>query len=275
MTARQLAANRVIKPWGRRTLTDGFDPVGNNDGPVGEVWFGQGDAAAPLLAKYLFTSERLSIQVHPDDTAARAAGYPRGKDEAWMILAAEAGATVALGPKHPTSRAALHAAAADGTIESLLEWRPVMARDAIYSPAGTVHALGAGLTLIEIQQNVDLTYRLYDYGRPRALSLDAGIAAACLEPCVPAIGHLQTGAGRHLIASGAAFTVEQWKGGSHHVSLDGAGTILVPIAGSGRIDGQPFRAGQCWSLSDDVAIELDDESDILIAYPPEVVPSFK
>src|SRR3546814_2738640 len=91
----------------------------------------------------------------------------RGKDEAWLILAAEPDSTIALGTKRPVGREELRDAALDGSIEDLLDWKPVKAGDFYYSPAGTVHAIGAGITLIEVQQNVDLTYRLYDYGRPR------------------------------------------------------------------------------------------------------------
>ena len=105
MTATLLATKRVEKPWGRHTLWPGFsDPAPGGD-PVGEVWFQTPDAGTPdLLIKYLFTSERLSVQDHPDDEAARAAGYPRGKDECWVILDAEPGATIALGTKEPTTR---------------------------------------------------------------------------------------------------------------------------------------------------------------------------
>lgn len=187
MAAILLATHRVEKPWGRHQLWPGFaDPAPDGE-PVGEVWFQTPGPEEPeLLVKYIFTSEKLSIQVHPDDAQARAAGYARGKDECWVILDAEPDATIALGTHDVVGAEQLRAAALDGSIEELVDWKPVQAGDFYYSGAGTVHAIGAGITLVEIQQNVDLTYRLYDYGRPRELHLDEGVAVSDARPFVPA-----------------------------------------------------------------------------------------
>ena len=163
--ATKLTTRRIEKVWGRHQLSPWFPDAPAEGEPVGEVWYemeGVPADAPELLVKFLFTSEKLSIQVHPGDAAARASGYPRGKDEAWLVLAAEPQATIALGLKREVSRDALRAAALDGSIETLVEWRPVKAGDVIYSPAGTVHAIGPGLAIVEVQQNLDLTYRLYD-----------------------------------------------------------------------------------------------------------------
>lgn len=165
----------VEKPWGRTPLPSIFDaPSGQR---IGEVWFTGGEDL-PLLAKYIFTSERLSIQVHPNDEQARARGLAQGKNESWYILEAEPGATLGLGLKRQVSSGELRAAALDGSIEDLLDWRAVKRGDFFYVPSGTVHAIGAGISLVEFQQNADVTYRLYDYGRPRELHLDDGIAVA-------------------------------------------------------------------------------------------------
>jgi mannose-6-phosphate isomerase len=175
----KLERRYVEKPWGRTELPPMFDaPAGKR---IGEVWF-TGAPDKPLLVKYLFTSERLSIQVHPDDEQARARGLPRGKSECWYILDAESGATLGLGLKREVGAGELHAAALDGSIEQLMDWRPVRAGDFFMVPAGTIHAVGAGISLLEFQQNSDVTYRLYDYGRPRELHLDEGIAVARAEP---------------------------------------------------------------------------------------------
>ena len=123
MTATRLRAVPVERVWGRTDIPAGFPRLGD-DVPVGEIWF-EPPADAALLVKYLFTAERLSIQVHPDDAAARARGLPRGKDEAWYVLDAEPGARIGLGLTHEVSREALRAAALDGSIEQLLDWRPV------------------------------------------------------------------------------------------------------------------------------------------------------
>ena len=123
MTATRLRAVPVERVWGRHDIPAGFPRLGQGL-PVGEIWF-EPPADAPLLVKYLFTAERLSIQVHPDDAAARAGGFPRGKDEAWYIVDAEPGARIGLGLTHTVSREALCAAALDGSIETLLDWRAV------------------------------------------------------------------------------------------------------------------------------------------------------
>ena len=171
----KLTREYVEKPWGSTSLPPMFDAPGGKR--IGEIWF-TGDANLPLLAKYIFTSERLSIQVHPNDDEAKARGLRSGKTECWYILDAEPGAAIGLGLIHHVDPPALRAAALDGTIEQLINWRPVKNGEFILVPPGTIHAIGAGITLLEFQQNADVTYRLYDYGRPRELHLDDGMSVA-------------------------------------------------------------------------------------------------
>ena len=114
----------VEKPWGRFVLPPIFDDP--HEGRIGEVWFTNG-TELPLLAKYIFTSERLSIQVHPSDDQAKARGLVQGKTECWTILDAEPGATIGIGLKHELSANELRNAALDGSIEHLIDWRPVEA----------------------------------------------------------------------------------------------------------------------------------------------------
>lgn len=268
MTATKLSTTRVEKPWGRHRLWPGFDDPPAGAAPVGEIWFdAQGAAEPDLLVKYLFTSEKLSVQVHPDDAQANAAGFARGKDEAWVILDAEPGATIALGTRQPLDGAALRAAALDGSIVGLLDWKPVAPGDVFYSPAGTVHAIGAGITLVEVQQNVDLTYRLYDYGRPRALHLEAAVAVARAVPFVPHAAPGDAGDGRHILVAGPKFVLERWSGGEREVSLPpGAEAWLVPLAGAGRVDGAAWRAGECWMIAGGALVTAAPGSDMLLAY---------
>ena len=271
MPAVQLTTRRIEKPWGRRDLWPGFGDVPPGGAPVGEIWFEhEGAAAEPdLLVKYLFTSEKLSIQVHPDDQAARAHGYKRGKDEAWLILAAAPDAVIGLGLREAVSREALRAAALDGSIEDLLDWRSVKAGDVFYSPAGTVHAIGPGLTLVEVQQNVDLTYRLYDYGRPRELHLDDGIAVADPVPYVAAFLPREIAHGRRILADGPAFVLERWTGtGQAQLTPQpDRPLLLMPLAGTMAIDGAPLEAGTVWSVDTPVALESGADADLLVAYP--------
>ena len=156
------------KIWGSTRLEPWFP---NSERKIGEVWF-EGVDHLPLLIKFLFTSEKLSVQVHPDDDYARVHHDSRGKTEMWHILAAEPGARIAAGFREPITTDQLTAAALSGEIEDLLAWFEAMPGDTFFIPAGTVHAIGAGLVLCEIQQHSDVTYRLYDYGRPRELHLD-------------------------------------------------------------------------------------------------------
>ncbi len=272
MPADLLVTRRVEKPWGRTRLWPGFADPSPGAAPIGEVWFQQRDRGdSALLVKYLFTSDKLSVQVHPDDAAARAAGFPRGKDEAWLILAAEPGATIALGTTAPMTRAALHAAALDGSIEALLDWKPVKAGDFIYSVAGTVHAIGPGLTLVEVQQNLDLTWRLYDYGSGRDLHLDVGVAVADPMPFMPLPTPAPAGEGREILAEGPKFVVERWPAGDRTMTLPAGLTgWLVPMAGAGMVDGVAWHAGECLTVTGRFALTAAPGSDLLFAYPGDV-----
>ena len=266
MVSARLSTIRVEKPWGRHTLWPGFADPAPDGMPVGEILFDAPAGCDPeLLVKYLFTSERLSIQVHPDDAQARAKGFARGKDEVWVVLDAAPESRIALGTIRPLSREVLRAAALDGSIEALVDWKPVVAGDVIYSPANTIHAIGAGITLIEVQQNVDLTYRLYDYGRPRELHLEDGVSVSDPVPfAMPALGR-EISRGRQVLASSGKFILERWTwSGARELKLDGDGW-LVPVIGSGRLDGSTFVAGECWMIEKTANVSIDPDSVILFA----------
>lgn len=269
MPAFLLATRRVEKPWGRHRLWPGFADPAADGAPVGEIWF-QAPAGAPadLLVKYLFTGEKLSVQVHPDDDHARAHGLAHGKDECWLILDAAPDSTIALGPREPVAADALRAAALDGTIEARLDWKPVRPGDFLYVPAGTIHAIGAGITLIEVQQNSDTTYRLYDYGRPRDLHLDDALAVAHRTPYVAARAPAVIAPDRMLLVEGPKFVLERRKGGRHDFTLPpGVAGWLVVVAGDGVVDGVAFGAGECLRLDGACALEASMGSDLLLAYP--------
>lgn len=257
----KLTTRIVPKPWGRTDIPARFAaPAGER---IGEIWFEHpayepGTEPLALMIKYLFTSERLSVQVHPNDMQAQAAGYAHGKEEMWIILDAEPGATLGVGLTRDVDAATLRAAAADGSIAELLDWRTVRAGDVLYNPAGTIHALGAGITVIEVQQAVDLTYRLYDYGRPRELHLDAGIAVA--EGKVhadPRDGRLPDHGGAVLV-DGPVFGVA-WCDGALPAGLPGAVSgpwQVAAIDGPLMIAGDMLHPGACAlaSTPDDVRI---------------------
>ncbi len=143
----------------------------------------------PLLAKFLDAREWLSIQVHPNDQQAAALdGETRGKTEAWYVIASEPGSTLVFGVQPGHTAAELADAIAQNTVEAMLNTVEVVAGDVIFVTPGTIHALGPGILIYEIQQSSDLTYRLYDYGRPRELHVEKGLTVSRLDS-VPQVTH--------------------------------------------------------------------------------------
>lgn len=233
----------VEKVWGVQALPSPFH--NSSDQPVGEIWFEPPAELPRILVKYLFTSEKLSVQVHPSDAQAPK-GY-RGKEECWLILHAEPGATLAIGFKNDISREQMRVAALDGSIEDALEWHPVQAGDFFYLPAGTVHAIGPGLTLVEVQQNSDMTYRLFDYGRPRELHLDEGIAVA-RGTAYPSNCHHKTAVGQsETLVNGPFFRFSQVAGMPDPAlcTRHGGPILALPLDGLVVIDGDAIEAGEC------------------------------
>ena len=184
MTIEHTIVRTKPKPWGSSDLRP-WSQASTSDGPIGELWFERPGLAAPetaLLLKLLLTTEPLSIQVHPDDGFARSIGFANGKTEAWYILSAIAGAKVAVGLNYPRSATELRTAIMDGTIANIVHWHPVHQGDVMFIPAGTIHAIGAGIVLAEIQQHSDVTFRLFDYGRQRELHIENAVAVATAGP---------------------------------------------------------------------------------------------
>jgi mannose-6-phosphate isomerase len=270
VTANRLASRQVEKLWGRADLPQSFGAAAAGGEPIGEIWFQDGRGAdSELLVKYLLTREKLSIQVHPDGEAARAAGHRRGKDEAWLVLEADPGARIGLGLKRNVSAAELRSAIETGTLEALVDWREAKAGDFFYSPAGTIHALGPGLTLVEIQENVDLTYRLFDYGRERELQIEAGVKAARPEPYREQAARREIEPGREILAEGGAFVVERWTrpAGGRLAGEVERPVWLVPVRGTGLIDGEALEPPSVWLVEDQSRVRLDAGSEMLFAYP--------
>jgi mannose-6-phosphate isomerase len=234
----KLERRYVEKPWGPTRLPEMFGASPKKR--IGEIWFvGAGDER--LLAKYLFTDERLSIQVHPNDDQAKARGLQRGKSECWYILAAEPDATLALGLKHEVPPDELRAASLDGSIDELVDWRPIRAGDFFFVPAGTIHAIGKGITLLEFQENSDVTYRLYDYGRPRELHLEDAIAVAHAKPYPESLAQHPSPEQRRTLVHGSPFSLVQ----SDRDELQDKRRWVIPLAGRALSDGDIAGPGDC------------------------------
>ncbi len=248
----RLPIRTVEKPWGKDVLPAPFvAPEGQR---IGEIWFEPPAEIPSLLVKYIFTSEKLSVQVHPSDEQAAASGETEatgygGKEECWLVIDAEPGATLGVGFHAHVDAHAMRQAALDGSIEDMLVWYPVVPGDFFYIPAGTVHAIGAGVSLIEIQQNSDITYRLYDYGRPRELHLDKGIAVAKGEALAPALRRHIPERGTVELASGRYFTAHRVDGlpdGAIRAAYAGP-LLVIPRKGEVRLGDAVLQPGDCAS----------------------------
>jgi mannose-6-phosphate isomerase len=239
----------------------------------GEALLGNGRAGEefPLLIKVLFPKEKLSVQVHPDDVLARKYGEPRGKTECWYALDAQPGAEVALGIKPGTPTEEVRKAIQESRLEELLVSVPVHKGDMIFVAAGTVHAIGPGAVLLETQQTSDLTYRMYDYGRPRELHLDKSLEAM----------RLSTGAGKiapknvnhhSILIDQKYFRVEKWNGALPSAKTASESTVQMLFVEEGKLivsgEGvEPFTLARCqlavipagsrnWSIAAESAAEV-------------------
>jgi mannose-6-phosphate isomerase len=232
----RLPTRFLEKVWGTTDLLPWFPPT---DLKIGEVWF---EADLPLLVKFVFTSERLSVQVHPDDEFAAVHENSRGKTEMWYVLRADPGARLAIGFRESISLERLRESALSGDIEQLLNWVEVQAGDTFFIPAGTVHAIGGGLALCEIQQHSDVTYRLYDYGRPRELHLEKALQVSFTETSSPKSVMLPIDCEyfHTELARTTSNLLYKPEPGRFHV--------VIFVSGMGTIAGQSFREGDAWLI---------------------------
>lgn len=234
--------NRVADgPYAGRTLAELTQEHGA--ALVGERNFARGGADFPLLAKFIDAADHLSIQVHPDDeyahTVEAASGF-HGKTEAWYILHAEPGADLIHGLVAPTERDAFAAALRDGSLMQLMRRVPAVAGETVFVPAGTIHAINAGIMLFEIQQKSDLTYRVYDYdrrdaqGQLRELHVERALDVSNFGAQPPAIvAPQQLDDTRTLLVTCPYFTMERWDLGQlFDASVDpGSFDILTVVEG--------------------------------------------
>jgi len=257
MTLERTFTRNVPKPWGSTDLR----PWNAHHGEglaIGEVWFQRTDQQASesaLLLKILFTSEPLSIQVHPNDAYAQLIGLVHGKCEAWYILSALPGARIALGLKRSVSPGELRASIESGSIVELVQWRHVKSGDAILVVAGTIHAIGSGIVVAEIQQRSEATFRLFDFGRQRELHTDHAIAAASGTHAARQAPSRKLTKQRTLLVAGQHFVLERIElpPGSEWELLAPGETWLFVLDGGARVGALDAGKGEAIFLEADSA----------------------
>src|SRR6202166_4069705 len=246
----------------------------------------------PLLVKFLFPTDQLSIQVHPDDAYASQNEAPGavGKTEMWHVVSAEPGATLLLGLVPEVDRERFRSAIKQGGLEHFFERLPLSPGDTFYVPSGTPHTIGAGMILCEVQQNSDLTYRLYDFhrvdahGNPRELHIEKGMAVIDFDhrkggkiPPVPLPS--ANGAETSLLVACSYFATERWDlSAPHHDNSDPAHfELLVILGGRGNIQwtggSSSYQQGDCWFIPANLgqfSIVPESNTSILRAYVPTI-----
>jgi len=226
----RLESKLVPRPWG------------------GEIWFEPAAGPLPLLIKFIYTHEALSYQVHPGDEYAARHHNSRGKTEMWYVANATAEAKIGLGLKRPLTKEQLRDAALTGNIEGFLNWVTPQRGDAFFTPAGTIHAIGAGVELWEIQENSDITYRLFDYGRGRELHLEHALQVSNLDVFDPAPARLPICC--------PWFCVDKVNGTQEHHPAADKYQLLICMLGQGLVSGAAFKQGEVWMIPAGVPFDL-------------------
>lgn len=277
----QLAPRFVERIWGSLSLEPWF---ASRPERIGEVWLSSDDNQTslgvtlrklmeergtdllgtevqpafggrfPILVKFLFPQERLSVQVHPDDAQGEARENSPGKTEMWHVVDAKPGAELAAGFSRPVSSEEFRRSLGDGAVEGLLHWWPAAAGETYFIPARTVHAVGAGLVICEVQQNSDITYRLWDYGRPRELHIEESVAVADLGPHAGPTAAIPISDGGEQLVQCPYFITSRYR--HPFPAVFPADTerfaMLIVLRGEGelRVDDTclPLRAGQGWLI---------------------------
>lgn len=273
MTVERARAVTLQKPWGVADLLP-WSSAKTDGGAVGEIWFERPGKAAEdssLLLKLLFTSQPLSIQVHPSDAYAQSIGLPNGKSEAWYVLRAAPGAKVALGVREEITAQQLRSSVKTGKLPGIVLWRPVAAGDTISVPAGTIHAIGAGLVIAEIQQRSDATFRMFDYGRQRELHIENAVAVADIKPAVMSAQPKRLTDQRTVLITGPYFVFESIELTPNSTwTLEAAQeTWMLVVKGNARTGASSMGMGDAmFADSDSVEIRAGSLGvQILVAYP--------
>ncbi len=265
----EIAPKFVEKPWGCEAIPALFRAPPKLR--IGEIWFEPPAELSGLLLKFLFTSEKLSVQVHPTDQQAEERGLGRkGKHECWLVLDAQRGASLGIGFRRDLEESELRAASLDGRIADLLQWHDVEPGDFFYIPANTVHAVGPGLILMEVQQNSDVTYRLYDYGRGRELHLEDAASVAKRSRYPDDLRSRLADQSHDRLVEGPFFRVDCLTGKAPRDVASRYGSsplIIAPLAGTVSLGASELSFGKCGVASDITQVRSSSEGKYLIAQP--------
>lgn len=272
MVAERASVQLVRKPWGSVDLRP-WSNVDHDGVSIGELWFQRSDRSAPdpaLLLKLLFTTQPLSIQVHPEDDFAQSIGLANGKTEAWYILSAAPAAEVAIGLDRLLSSGDLRAAIDDCSIVGMVRWRLVRTGDVCFVPSGTIHAIGAGIVLAEIQQRSDATFRIFDYERHRELHVENAVAAAKAGPVEEQSPPVKLSEARTALITNRHFVLEKIKlqPGSRWLLHARRETWMLVLEGQGGIGAIDASKGEA-VFAEDVRIDIEagpDGFEGLLAY---------
>jgi mannose-6-phosphate isomerase len=316
----------MLRIWGARSLAPIYPDKTNLPEPIGEAWLTGPDSTIeagplsgpvnqawqkmplewrgtdfasqqeprefPLLVKFLFPTDQLSIQVHPDDTYAKQNERPDavGKTEMWHVVSAHPGATLLLGLVPEVDPEKFQSAITQGGLETFFERLPVAPGDTFFVPSGTPHTIGPGMILCEVQQNSDLTYRLYDFhrvdarGNPRELHIEKGMAVIDFDhrkggKVAPVALPSANGTKKSLLVACPYFASERWDLASqHHANSDPSRfQLLVILSGRGTLrwsgGTSPYQQGECWfvpaNLGEFSLVPLNATS-ILRTYVPAI-----
>ena len=272
MAVEQAHIHIIPKPWGRTDLRPWnvyHDPLA----AIGEAWFERADPSAPaptLQLKLIFTDEPLLSQTHPDEARARSSGLVHGTCEALYVLSASPEAHIAVGLKQQLTPAELRACIRDGTIGERVQWQAVRTGDSTFVPPGTIHAIGAGLVIVEIRPRTAATFRPFEDGRSRKLHADMAVAAASAGRSAPRSPPRKLTAARTLLVASPHFVLERMTLAPGVVrELDAAAeTWLFILAGAARVDSIEAEAGNAVFLESEPArIEVGaNRLQCLVAY---------
>ena len=229
----------------------------------------------PVLIKYIDAAQNLSVQVHPSDAFARREENDNGKTEMWYIVQADEGAGIYCGFRRDTGKEEFLRRVADGTVEELLNFIPVKAGDCYLIKAGTVHAIGAGCVICEVQQSSNVTYRVYDYGRlgadgkPRQLHVEKAVRVINFS----AFKDETHGGAPEAVAGGSIrrltackyFTCRELElSGKFTERNESSFTAVNVLSGEGSADGMPFRAGDSFFVPCGEAFTLEGRAKVIL-----------